>query len=112
MFISFTEVSETIKIKLSGREFSAEELVPRKKNIYSSSDKMLISERQYGGYGGYVECCDGVVDPLFLLTVIAGRYSLGITGFFLCVILHHVWVILHHVCVILHHVCEIHTMFG
>ena len=38
----------------------------------------VISERQYGGgYGGYevggfVECCEGVVDPLFLLTIIAG----------------------------------------
>ena len=43
-----------------------------------------ISERQYGGYGGggyggggygvggFVECCEGVVDPLFLLSIIAG----------------------------------------
>ena len=29
--------------------------------------------RQYGGgYGGFVECCEGVVDPLFLLLIIAG----------------------------------------
>ena len=26
----------------------------------------------YGGYGGFVECCEGVVDPIFLLTIIAG----------------------------------------
>ena len=34
-----------------------------------------LSERQYGGYGGvggFVECCEGVVDPLFLLSIIAG----------------------------------------
>ena len=30
-----------------------------------------LSERQYGG-GGYVECCEGVVDPIFLFTIIAG----------------------------------------
>ena len=32
--------------------------------------------RQYGGYGnygGFVECCEGVVDPLFLLTIIVGE---------------------------------------
>ena len=33
-------------------------------------------ERQYGGYGGgyggFIECCEGVVDPLFLLSIIAG----------------------------------------
>ena len=43
---------------------------------------MMITARQYGygGYGGgYVECCDGVVDPLFLLTVIAGKSLLGTT---------------------------------
>ena len=30
--------------------------------------------RQYGGYGagGFIECCEGVVDPLFLLSIIAG----------------------------------------
>ena len=36
-----------------------------------------ISARQYGGYGGvggFVECCEGVVDPLFLLSIIAGLY--------------------------------------
>ena len=34
-----------------------------------------LSERQYGGYGGvvgFVECCEGVVDPIFLLSIIAG----------------------------------------
>ena len=31
-----------------------------------------LSERQYGGVGGFVECCEGVVDPLFLLSIIAG----------------------------------------
>lgn len=30
--------------------------------------------RQYG-FGGYVECCQTVVDPLFLLTIIAGNIS-------------------------------------
>ena len=31
--------------------------------------------RQYGGYGGgFVECCEGVVDPIFLLTIIAGTF--------------------------------------
>ena len=35
-----------------------------------------ISARQYGGYGvgGFVECCEGVVDPLFLLSIIAGLH--------------------------------------
>ena len=27
----------------------------------------------YGGYGGWVECCDGVVDPLLLLSIILGE---------------------------------------
>ena len=27
-----------------------------------------------GGYGGYVECCEGVVDPILLLGVIVGNY--------------------------------------
>ena len=38
----------------------------------------LSGARQYGGYGGggygggFVECCEGVVDPIFLFTIIAG----------------------------------------
>ena len=35
----------------------------------------LLTEWQYGGYGWvgvFVECCDGVVDHLFLLSIIAG----------------------------------------
>merc|ERR1712179_100448 len=37
-----------------------------------------ISARQYGGYGvgGFVECCEGVVDPLFLLSIIAALAGL------------------------------------
>ena len=36
--------------------------------------------RQYGGgYGGFVECCEGVVDPLFLLLIIAGG-TRGLSG--------------------------------
>ena len=27
----------------------------------------------YGGYGGFTECCDGVVDPLLLLSIILGE---------------------------------------
>ena len=34
--------------------------------------------RQYGGYGGFVECCEGVVDPILLLGIIAGT-SLQVT---------------------------------
>ena len=34
-----------------------------------------LSERQYGG-GGYVECCERVVDPIFLISIIAGMYIL------------------------------------
>ena len=38
-----------------------------------------INERQYGGdggyeVGGYVECCEGVVDPIFLFSIIAGMF--------------------------------------
>ena len=33
--------------------------------------------RQYGGYGGFVECCEGVVDPILLLGIIAGNMSLN-----------------------------------
>ena len=32
--------------------------------------------RQYGGYGGFVECCEGVVDPILLLGIIAGKRTL------------------------------------
>ena len=33
----------------------------------------LGNVRQYGGYGGgFVECCEGVVDPILLLGIIAG----------------------------------------
>ena len=34
----------------------------------------LSGARQYGGGygGGFVECCEGVVDPIFLFTIIAG----------------------------------------
>ena len=44
---------------------------------------MMELARQYGGYGGlyggggyggYVECCEGVVDPILLLGVIVGNY--------------------------------------
>ena len=39
-----------------------------------------ISARQYGygggyGVGGFVECCEGVVDPLFLVSIIAGMFQ-------------------------------------
>lgn len=33
--------------------------------------------RQYGGYGGFVECCEGVVDPILLLGIIAGKYIMS-----------------------------------
>ena len=43
-------------------------------------EAVLEKGRQYGGYGlgggsgyGLTECCEGVVDPLLLLTIIAGN---------------------------------------
>ena len=40
-------------------------------------DLLNATERQYGGGGGggYVECCEGVVDPIFLISIIAGTYA-------------------------------------
>ena len=35
---------------------------------------MEVAGRQYYG-GGFVECCEGRVDPLFLLTIVAGAGS-------------------------------------
>ena len=34
--------------------------------------------RQYGGYGGFVECCEGVVDPILLLGIIAGKRTIAV----------------------------------
>ena len=48
---------------------------------------MELAARQYGGYGGlyggggyggYVECCEGVVDPILLLGVIVGNYYIPV----------------------------------
>ena len=38
-------------------------------------DMAVEAVRQYGGYGygGFVECCEGVVDPLLLLSIITGE---------------------------------------
>lgn len=41
--------------------------------------------RQYGGgsgYGaaGFVECCEGVVDPIFLFSIIAGEFKMLYSG--------------------------------
>ena len=41
-------------------------------------------DRQYGsGYGGagFVECCEGVVDPIFLFLVIAGVHLIKFNFF-------------------------------
>merc|ERR1712154_430829 len=38
-------------------------------------DSVAENERQYG-YGGYVECCEGVVDPIFLFSIIAALAGL------------------------------------
>ena len=38
-------------------------------------DMSVEATRQYGGYGygGFVECCEGVVDPLLLLSIVTGE---------------------------------------
>ena len=44
-------------------------------------DSVAENERQYG-YGGYVECCEGVVDPIFLFSIIAGTSSKELNTWF------------------------------